>query len=53
MVKSNTVQTVEVGGDPSLGRQLELLEGTSGEGWGEGQDSGSDLSERARTQHRS
>ena len=55
MVRSNTVQTVEVGGDPSLARQLGLLEGSSEGRWGEEkeEDSDSEGSERVRRQHRS
>ena len=51
------VQTVEVGGDPSLGRHLGLLGGNSEGRWGEEgeekEDSDSEGSERVRTQHRS
>ena len=55
MVRSNTVQTVEVGGDPSLGRELELLERSSEGRWGEEEeeDSDSDLRHLLRTHIRS
>ena len=44
VVRSNTVQTVEVGSDPSLGRELGLV-GRSSEGrWEEGRSSETELS---------
>ena len=51
VVRSNTVQTVEVGTDPSLARELGLLGRSSEEGEGEGGWSGEQREVLVRPHH--